>query len=150
MIIGSGILIGLFIVSSGIDSKKHKQGLTRPSAEQIVAFSESFLKDSANADLGKKLDCSGFTRAVFKNFDLQLGVSAAKQFENCETTDQSDINSGNLVFFNTRGKGISHVGISISSELFIHSPGKNRFVKIDSFSNNYWHKRFIRAGKIKD
>ena len=38
----------------------------------------------------------------------------------------------------TEGTEISHVGIYLYKGKFIHSPGKSKFVRIDSLCNNYW------------
>lgn len=143
------ILLSVFIASSIINVQKSQEGLSTPTAAQILDYATGYLKDSVSAELGRKLDCSGYTKRVFGNFDISISPSARIQYKTSKLVDRNELKAGNLVFFNTSGQGISHVGISIDTALFIHSPGKGRYVQIDSLTNNYWSHRFVAAGKIE-
>lgn len=139
------ILLSLFIISV----QKSEEGLSTPTAAKILEYAGEFLLDSARAELGKKLDCSGYTKKVFGNFDISISSSALMQYNASKLVQRNELNAGNLVFFNISGDGISHVGISIDTLFFIHSPGKGRYVQIDSLTNNYWRDRLVAAGKIE-
>ena len=56
------------------------------------------------------IDCSGFTQKVFKELGVSLKRTAAQQYTQGKSVSRSNLQTGDLVFFNTSG-GVSHVGI---------------------------------------
>ncbi len=91
-------------------------------------------------------DCSGFVRYVFAHaIGLQLPSTSATQFLAGVKVRRADIKPGDLVFFHTHGKRISHVGIYISNGRFIHSPASGKSVEISSLDESYWANRFAGA-----
>jgi cell wall-associated NlpC family hydrolase len=116
-----------------------------PVAIEIEA--SSYLKGNVNARQGFFLDCSGYTRMVYAEFNINLPGSAKQQFRVCERLSVDDLQKGNLVFFRTNKRDISHAGIYLESNRFIHSPGKLKYVRIDSLTNPYWQGCFVCGGK---
>ncbi len=91
-------------------------------------------------------DCSGFVRYVFQHsIGLDLPTNSARQFLAGFKVNRADMKTGDLVFFRTRGKNISHVGIYIDNGQFIHSPSAGKVVRVDSLNEAYWAKRFVGA-----
>ncbi len=78
-------------------------------------------------------DCSGFTMYVFSQIGVSLPHSAAAQYGYGSPVSQSDLQPGDLVFFN----GLGHVGIYVGGGSFIHSPHTGDVVKISSMSGWY-------------
>ncbi|MWV44977.1 hypothetical protein GRF59_15245 [Paenibacillus sp. HJL G12] len=65
-------------------------------------------------------DCSQFVQEMFKQFaDVKLPRTAAEQFKKGTKVEKSDLQAGDLVFFNTTGKTASHVGIYTGNGKFI-------------------------------
>jgi hypothetical protein len=120
-----------------------------PSTEQIEMYARLFLNDGVKAREGKRLDCSGYTREVFRTFSIQLPSSAAEQLRFSNRLEMKELKKGDLVFFRTAGKSISHVGIYLDNSQFIHSPGRNQNVRIDHLVNKYWLNAFVCGGRIK-
>jgi cell wall-associated NlpC family hydrolase len=58
----------------------------------------------------------------------------------------TSLQPGELVFNNTSGRGVSHVGTNIGNGQLIHSASKN--VKVDNMSSSYWKKRYIGAKRV--
>ena len=84
-------------------------------------------------------DCSGFTQYVFQKNGKKLSRTTLTQF--AETDKVTTPRVGDLVFFaNTYRPGISHVGIYIGNNQFVHSGGAKAEVK--SLSNSYWGPKF--------
>ncbi|WP_456273108.1 LysM peptidoglycan-binding domain-containing protein [Bacillus sp. AK031] len=82
-------------------------------------------------------DCSGFIYYVYKQAGMNVSRTNALGLWN-ETTRVSNPQPGDLVFFsNTYKPGISHVGIYLGNNEFIHSG--NRGVEVTSLSNTYWN-----------
>lgn len=91
-------------------------------------------------------DCSGFVRYVFlHSIGLDLPTNSASQFLAGLKVKRNEMKTGDLVFFRTRGKAISHVGIYIDNGQFIHSPSAGKTVRVDSLNEAYWSKHFVGA-----
>lgn len=95
-------------------------------------------------------DCSGFVRYVFRNsLGLSLPSTSASQFRAGVKVRRADMKAGDLVFFRTRGKRISHVGIYLGDGRFIHAPTTGKRVSISSLDSAYWSKHFAGAKRPK-
>ena len=73
-------------------------------------------------------DCSGFVQFVYSQVGVSLPHHAASQFGYGTPVGLSDLEPGDLVFFD----GLGHVGIYIGGGQFIHSPHTGDVVKISS------------------
>ncbi|UQZ84843.1 Murein DD-endopeptidase MepS/Murein LD-carboxypeptidase precursor [Paenibacillus konkukensis] len=121
------------------------------------AFAETPLSQAVNEELGvpykwagtttKGFDCSGYTSFVFAKFDIDLPHTSKGQAEIGTTVAQDDLRPGDLVFYNTDGKGISHVGIYVGDGKFYHS-ATNKGVTVTKLSDSYYTKRFVTAKRI--
>ena len=92
-------------------------------------------------------DCSGFTRYVFDKLGIDLARQSSSQFEMGDSVSRSEMRPGDLVFFNTSGSGISHVGIFVGEGKFAHS-SSSKGVTISALSENYWANRYVGAKRI--
>lgn len=89
-------------------------------------------------------DCSGFTQYVYKHFGVTLNRTAAAQYSN--GTAVTNLQPGDLVMF---GKsGISHVGIYMGGNTFIHAANSSRGVTTDSLSSGYYKTNYVGARRI--
>lgn len=91
-------------------------------------------------------DCSGLTRYSYGNAGISIPRTAAEQFRAAHPTPQHHLQPGDLVFFNTEGRKISHVGIYIGGGQFVHAPGAGKRVSLDSLNDTYWRRRMTGAG----
>ena len=94
-------------------------------------------------------DCSGFVQAIYENtLGLVLPHNAKAQAAVTEKIDKSELQPGDLVFFNTLRRAFSHVGIYIGDGKFIHSPRPGGEVRIEDMRESYWVKRFNGARRV--
>jgi cell wall-associated NlpC family hydrolase len=94
-------------------------------------------------------DCSGFVQAMYENtLGLVLPHNAKAQAAVTEKIDKSELQPGDLVFFNTLRRAFSHVGIYIGDGKFIHSPRSGGEVRIEDMRDSYWVKRFNGARRV--
>src|SRR5262249_29304002 len=93
-------------------------------------------------------DCSGFTLYVFGRHGIALPRDTREQFQVGEKIKQEDIQTGDLVFFHTVASGVSHVGIAVNDDEFVHAPSTAGVVRVEHLSSAYWSKRFIAARRI--
>jgi len=94
-------------------------------------------------------DCSGFVQAMYENtLGLVLPHNAKAQAAVTKKIDKSELQPGDLVFFNTLRRAFSHVGIYIGDGKFIHSPRPGGEVRIEDMRESYWVKRFNGARRV--
>ncbi len=95
------------------------------------------------------LDCSGFVRYVFQQATgVSLPRSSREQARVGQNIDKTQLQPGDLVFFNTRRFQFSHVGVYLGDNKFIHSPSRGGSVEVVNFDNRYWQKTFNGARRI--
>lgn len=94
-------------------------------------------------------DCSGFIHYVLENFGSkkELSRSSKDMAQEGDRIAKDDLRIGDLVFFNTSGKGISHVGIYIGDGEFAHS-ASNKGVTVNKMSEEYYAERYEGARRI--
>jgi cell wall-associated NlpC family hydrolase len=92
-------------------------------------------------------DCSGFTMYVFKHLGINLPHQSGSQFTMGTSVSRSDLRAGDLVFFNTSGSGVSHVGIYVGDGKFAHA-STSRGVVVSSLSDSYYVNRYVGAKRI--
>lgn len=91
-------------------------------------------------------DCSGFVRYVFRHsLNVELPASSAAQFLTGLKIDRDKLVEGDLVFFRTEGKRVSHVGIYLGDGRFIHAPSSGKHVSVSNLAEAYWSKRYVGA-----
>ena len=95
------------------------------------------------------LDCSGLVRYVFQQVTGVTLPRTAKDMSHVGTqVAASDLQPGDLVFFNTRRFAFSHVGIYLGDNRFIHAPRRGREVEIATFDSGFWQQRFNGARRM--
>ncbi|QHE63380.1 LysM peptidoglycan-binding domain-containing protein [Rossellomorea vietnamensis] len=115
-----------------------------------TSFNTNTLISHAKAQLGipyswggstpSGFDCSGFIYYAFNKSGVKVSrTSSEGYYSRSYYVNQPSI--GDLVFFeNTYKKGISHLGIYVGDNKFIHA-GDNG-VEITSLDNSYWKSKF--------
>ena len=91
-------------------------------------------------------DCSGFTKYVYGKFGIDLPHQSRAQDDRGYWVPKKDLRPGDLVFFNTYGNSVSHVGIYLGDDQFIHAADDG--VRIDQLSERYYANRYVAARRI--
>lgn len=106
----------------------------------------------AHAEKGIATDCSGMVLKVYETVTgITLPRNSAMQAEFCKGIKRKDIKIGDLVFFAT-GKDpdrISHVGIMLDEENFIHA-SSSKGVVVSSIDTPYYIRTFKGFGRVPD
>ncbi len=96
-------------------------------------------------------DCSGLVRYVFRHaLGIALPHRARAQFDHGEHVARDQLKPGDLVFFRTHGRRISHVGIYLDDGRFLDAPRTGEVVRVDRLDNPYWSRRYAGARRIPD
>ena len=96
-------------------------------------------------------DCSGLVRYVY---EAVAGRLLPRRSEDMgllgETITRSQLEPGDLVFFNTLARAYSHVAIYIGDGRFLHAPARGGRVRIEGLDDRYWRARFNGARRLID
>lgn len=95
----------------------------------------------------KGFDCSGFVGYVFDKFKIDLPRTSSSMYAEGDKVKREDLRPGDLVFFNTSGKGVSHVGIYVGNNKFAHA-STSKGTRIDSLGMDYYNDRYVGAKRI--
>lgn len=132
--------------------QKNKGRYMSASTDDLIELGriiQSFLgRPYGSGSDGQNLDCSRFTMLVFDKFNhTRLPRTAEKQFKIGQKINRGDMRYGDLAFFKTEGNSISHVGIYIGFDEFIHASNSSGII-ISDMHEDYWKKRFMGARRI--
>lgn len=118
-------------------------------AQKVIAYSKKFMgiRYRFGGTSTSGFDCSGFTMFVFKELGVRLPHSATAQAKMGTAISRSELKPGDLVFFQTYKKGISHVGIYVGNNNFIEASSK-KGISITSLSSSYYTSRYLGAVRI--
>jgi len=163
----SGFVLGKDILSDPEKPKKKEKKADRKakSRETLATAPKGKAAGSAIVDLAMTklntpykyggatwngVDCSGFTMLIYQeaaNINLPHSASMQYKLPGKRMANKKDLRPGDLVFFDISGKGkISHVGIYIGDDEFVHAPSSGKTIGTAKLSTNPYWKRTFRAG----
>ncbi|MDH5409558.1 MAG: C40 family peptidase, partial [Gammaproteobacteria bacterium] len=93
-------------------------------------------------------DCSGLVLFSYNRAGVNLPRTTIGQFKYSRPIKKSQMRAGDLLFFRISRSRISHVGIYLGDNEFIHAPSSGKKVSIGRLDSPYWSKRFVRAGRV--
>ena len=92
------------------------------------------------------IDCSAFVQAVYsKLFQIAMPRTVKEQYQMVRHISRTELKEGDLVFFHTHGSGVTHVGIYLQNNKFVHAATSGGVMISDLFEE-YWVNRFVGAG----
>ncbi len=152
------IISAFFLISGGCSSHRPKYNLknkySKPGNKELFKKMDAEIKSYLGAPykyggLSRSgLDCSGLVYKVYKNV---TGITLPRQTKNMFRAGYPVNNGfwkyGDLLFFSTNGRGISHVGIYINDKKFAHVSKQNGTI-ISSLDDSYYAKRFKGVRRI--
>jgi cell wall-associated NlpC family hydrolase len=121
-------------------------------AQEVVLRALSFIGvrykwGGASPDTG--FDCSGLIRYVYSQVTGKSLPGNAKEISQVgESIERSELQPGDLVFFNTLRRPFSHVGIYLGESRFVHAPSRGGKVEIVDMSERYWKTRYNGARRL--
>lgn len=94
------------------------------------------------------VDCSSFVQKLIratKNVDLMR--TAASQYVTTSKISRDELQEGDLVFFKIKVRRISHVGIYLQNNRFVHA-SSSRGVMISNLNSSYWSRYYAGGGRV--
>ncbi len=123
---------------------------------EIIDFAKGYIGTRyvwGGTSLTNGVDCSGFTQSVFKNFGININRVASAQYQNGYSVSKSELQAGDLVFFDTNGRNngeITHVGIYMGDGNFIHSSSSKGGIgiTITPLNKTYYVNGYVGARRV--
>lgn len=94
-------------------------------------------------------DCSGLVYFIHQALGVEVPRTAADQQVRAMPVRREDLAPGDLLFFRTgRGPRISHVGIYVGEQRFVHAPQSGQRIELREVDDDYYRKRLVSAGRL--
>jgi hypothetical protein len=95
-------------------------------------------------------DCSGFVRFMYDRvFSMRLPRTSREMATIGKKVERSELRPGDLIFFQTKGSRINHVGIFVGNDTFVHS-SLSKGITEDKLQQKYYDRRFAGAVRVLD
>ncbi len=160
-----GLLVVILLFSMNLEAKSKdnlavsikkytKSKSSKVKRSKVKNINSSKVERTAKKYLGKRyvfggLDCSSFVQRVYKKHGKKLPRTANAQASVGKHIDKNKLKKGDLVFFkNTYKRGISHVGIYLGKDRFIHASSGAKKVTISKLSKKYYRKHYAGARRV--
>ncbi len=126
----------------GLNDKEHLRKEIVRTANRFIGIRYRWGGQSSSTGF----DCSGLTMVVYRLNGLELPRSSRQQWKTGRPVYPDQLSKADLVFFaTTGGERVSHVGIYIGDNKFLHAPSSGRKIRISSMSNKYYKSRYLGA-----
>ena len=94
-------------------------------------------------------DCSGLVYYAFRKAGIHPPRTTLEQYRQSKRVPVSHLQLGDLVFFTISRGNLSHVGIYVGDDRFIHAPSSGKSVAYASLHDPFWRGRLVGAGRIQ-
>ena len=93
-------------------------------------------------------DCSGLIYYSYKRIGLRSPRTTQALYQNARPVHESEIRTGDLLFFRLDGRKVSHAAIYLGNNRMVHAPSSGKRVSYAQLSSPYWRDRLIGAGRL--
>lgn len=121
-------------------------GTARAVVERARTFAGTAYRAGGSSPAG--FDCSGFVQYLYGLVGIALPRTASDQFDVGRAVNERRLAPGDLVFFRTDGRRVTHVGVVVGDGTFIHAPNARSRVRADRLDARYWQQRYAGARRI--
>ncbi|KRE49609.1 C40 family peptidase [Paenibacillus sp. Soil522] len=146
----AGICSAIVMSAITFGSFAQKTHAATPQTIGLISVGKEYLgtpyKFGAPAGITYAFDCSSFTQFLYRGLDVSLPRTSAAQATVGEKVPKGSLSMGDLVFFKTNGKSISHVAIYAGNNKIIQSSSKG--VNVSDLNSSYWSKNYVTARRV--
>ena len=93
-------------------------------------------------------DCSGLVQYAYGRAGKSTPRTTGDLYRATDAVGRRDLKTGDLVFFEIAGK-MSHVGIYLDNNRFVHAPRSGRTVSVESLNSDFYRRAFLRGGRFR-
>jgi cell wall-associated NlpC family hydrolase len=134
----------------------------RPAADEAVAVSagDDVGSRAVRVALGQRgspyryggespagFDCSGLVYYAYGLVGKPVPRTTRDLHRVAKPVGRESLRSGDLVFFEIDGK-LSHVGIYVADDRFVHAPRRGRTVSTESLDSAFYRQAFLGGGRL--
>ncbi len=127
-------------------SDDHTSTLGEKAADVATSMIGKPYRYKGNTPAG--FDCSGLVQYSYLAAGMEDVPHGTKALKGRTRSIGKDMKTGDLLFFNERGKKYSHVGIYLENDTFVHAPGTGGRVRKESLEDPYWKSSFVDARRF--
>jgi murein DD-endopeptidase len=121
-----------------------------PANERVLAIARQFVgipyRMGGASPAG--FDCSGLVYYSFRQAGITVPRTSASQHQAARPISLDELRSGDLLFFKIKPQRVSHVGIFVKDDLFLHAASTGKNVTYSRLGEPYWKKRLAGAGRF--
>lgn len=143
------LLTGLIACHSQRKIAHHKAAPARPGLHTLAqAWLGTPYKYGGNDRRG--IDCSGLVCRIYDSlYQMKLPRTSSQQYQASARVNRNSLQEGDLLFFGKSPEKVSHVGIYLGNNQFVHA-SESKGVIISKLSESWYEKHFIGAGRPSD
>lgn len=93
-------------------------------------------------------DCSGLVHYSYARAGVAVPRTTREQRRHSRSVAPGEMQVGDLLFFNQRGKRSSHVGLYLGDNRFVHAPSSGKLVHVSNLTSRYWRHHFVDARRF--
>lgn len=127
-----------------------KENLINSTGNEIVATVKSLIGTPYlfGGTTPQGFDCSGLVYYSYQSLGMRVPRTTRQLARQATTLKKNEIMPGDLLFFQTFGNKVSHVGIYAGENQFIHAAKSGENVSYANIEEPYWRARLIKAGRL--
>jgi cell wall-associated NlpC family hydrolase len=144
----SGVVPRPFPVPSGPDAVSVPAALPDGQAIASTALALRGVPYRAGGAGPTGFDCSGLVQYVLARHGLASPRVVREQYRIGRSVKRRDLGPGDLVFFRIGSRHVTHVGVAIGGDRFVHAPSGRGAVRVESLEADYWRRRFAGARRV--
>ncbi len=91
-------------------------------------------------------DCSGLVHYAYGLAGVRTPRTTAALWRELEPVSEGDFRIGDVLFFDIAGK-VSHVGLYVGGNRFVHAPSSGKSVGVASLAEGYYRYALVRGGR---
>ena len=92
------------------------------------------------------VDCSGLVQYSYTRAGVRVPRTTGQLWSASDPVGRHELRAGDVLFFSIEGK-LSHVGMYLGEQRFVHAPQSGRNVSVESLNSPFYQAAFIRAGR---
>lgn len=137
-------IINKYAIQLGVSSKELKNVKLYTFVDEWYAVPYKYAGLDKNG-----IDCSGLASKLYEAvYGLKISRASRDIYAACKELDAGELKEGDFVFFKIESKNVSHVGVYLTNNKFVHASTK-RGVIINDLNEAYYKKYFYKGGRLK-
>lgn len=132
--------------SAGTVSEVRTKNRTVGERAAVVALRQVGVPYVYGGSTDQGFDCSGLVQYAYAGAGRRIPRTTSEQWRQLTPVKYEDRRVGDLLFFRIGGS-VSHVGLYLGDERFVHAPSSGRQVSIEVLDSDFYRRAFVRAAR---